>query len=990
MSIISSVASKINLTGLVFLSLLMPHQGVVAQSFTNGGFAGPENYGTVAPSWTLSGGSPDLVTIPSGLSTPLTYTAPGAGVSSEGGTFQLIYENTTGSYTEKLKQTVTGFIIGNTYVLTYEEANFGPCYSTSCYTSTGEFIVNISGLAPVTSGNILNVDDPWKNACIVFTATSTTHTIEWEANCLSGVGSGSWLSLDNVQLSTSGGGGSGGAGFSYPDDTLCTSGAVASPTITGISGGTFSVTPAGLTLNATTGDITPSTSTPGTYDITYMPGGCSGDSTLTIEIVDPPSADFEYDPSAYCQDAANPFPDFDTDGDLVADGVGGTFSSTAGLVIDPATGEIDIASSTPGTYTITNTVTASGCSPVVYTFDITINELPDATMSADETVCAGSPFSDIVFDITAGTGPWTVDYTLDGTPLTEGPVASTPHNLAAVAGTYIFTTITDANGCSNTLTSTVVKDINSLESAEFEYNGPYCANDTDPAPDFDTDGDLIADGVGGTFSSTAGLVIDPATGVVDLDASTPGTYTVTNSVTSPGCGVVSFDASITIYEIPDATISGDEQICDGLAFGPVQFDITSGMAPWSIDYTLDGTSFSETPIAATPAIIPATEGTYTAVSITDANGCTNTLSGSVVKEILPVPVLDVIPPQSVCDGKSLGIPGFTCDVPGSTFGWSNTTGTNVGFGLSGSGNISSFIATNSSTAPLTVTVEYVATSADGCISDPETFTVTVNPTPAVSFTTDPVVGCAPVNVTFYNTTVPAGVNCNWDFGDGSSAMDCGSVIHQYQAGTFDVTLTVETAEGCSASETYVDYIIVLPPPVAAFTADPIVTDIDNPDIEFTNQSLNADEYLWDFGDHSATTGIENPSHTYPILPGSYHVTLWTYSNGQTCKDSANLVIIVNDVILFYVPNVFTPDGNGVNEGFKPVFVSGFDPYDYHLTIFNRWGEIIFESYNAAYGWSGTYGNRGLVEDGTYVWQIEFKETMSDKKHKHRGHVTILK
>ena len=70
--------------------------------------------------------------------------------------------------------------------------------------------------------------------------------------------------------------------------------------------------------------------------------------------------------------------------------------------------------------------------------------------------------------------------------------------------------------------------------------------------------------------------------------------------------------------------------------------------------------------------------------------------------------------------------------------------------------------------------------------------------------------------------------------------------------------------------------------------------------------------------------------------------------------------------------------------------SGFDPYNYHLMIFNRWGELIFESYNAAVGWNGTYADNGLVVDEVYVWKIEFKETMSDKMHKLVGHVTVLK
>ncbi len=96
------------------------------------------------------------------------------------------------------------------------------------------------------------------------------------------------------------------------------------------------------------------------------------------------------------------------------------------------------------------------------------------------------------------------------------------------------------------------------------------------------------------------------------------------------------------------------------------------------------------------------------------------------------------------------------------------------------------------------------------------------------------------------------------------------------------------------------------------------------------------------------------------------------------------------VIIFYVPNVFTPDGDEFNEVFQPVFTAGYDPFDFHLMIFNRWGELIFESYNADIGWDGTYGERGLVQDGVYVWKIDFKETMSDKRHIHTGHVTVLK
>ncbi len=963
-----------------------------AQAFVNGGFAGPENYGTVAPSWTMTGGSPDMVNIPSVLAPALTYTAVGATVSSEGGTFQLLYENTTSTYTEKQRQTVAGFVIGNTYTVTWEEGNFGPCYTASCYTSTGEMRVNISGVGTLTSGNILAVDPLWKDACVTFVATSTSHNIEWEANCLSGAGSGAWMAFDNVQLFAGGGGGGGSAGFGYPNDTLCTSAGPVAPTITGTAGGTFTFSPAGLTISAGTGVITPSTSTPGTYDVTYTITGCGGsDSTVTIEIVTPPTADFEYVPSVFCANDPDPLPDFDTDGDMIADGTAGTFSSTAGLVINASTGAIDLSASTPGTYVVTNTVNAPGCTPAVFNFNVTVNPVPAATMSADESICGGGVFADIVFVMTAGTAPWSVDYTFDGTPLTESPVGASPYNLPAVEGTYIFTSITDANGCVGTLSSTVVKDINSLEAADFEYNGPYCANGTDPSPDYDTDEDVVADGICGVFTFTpAGLVINPLTGDVDLGLSTPGTYTVTNTVTSPGCGVVTYDAIILINALPSATITGDEQVCDGLPFGPIQFDITAGTSPWTIDYTLDGAPVSAAGVAVTPHLVPAVEGVYAGVTITDANGCTNTIPGTATKTSLPVPVITPVLPFSICDNTAGNIPNFSSDVPGSVFTWTNTSGTDIGFGLSGSGNIGSFSAINATGASITVTISVTATSAAGCVSLPITFDVTVNPTPSVSFNSSPVNGCAPVSIDFYNLTTPSSSGCNWTFGDGGVSTGCGTVSHIFQDGTFDVSLTVVSADRCTASVTYLDYIVVTPAPVAHFNATPTVTDIENTKIIFTNTSIDADNYEWDFDDGSPYSTVENPDHTYPDVPHDYLVTLWAYANGGVCKDSISVLIQIEDIILFYVPNVFTPDGNGVNESFKPVFTSGFDPYDYHLTMFNRWGEVVFESYNATFGWDGSYGHRGLVEDGTYIWQIEFKETMSDKRHKHRGHVTILK
>ena len=79
----------------------------------------------------------------------------------------------------------------------------------------------------------------------------------------------------------------------------------------------------------------------------------------------------------------------------------------------------------------------------------------------------------------------------------------------------------------------------------------------------------------------------------------------------------------------------------------------------------------------------------------------------------------------------------------------------------------------------------------------------------------------------------------------------------------------------------------------------------------------------------------------------------------------------------------------INQSFNPVFTSGYDPYDYQLLIFNRWGELLFESHNTEIGWDGTY-NGIVVQDGIYSWTLEFKETMSDARHSVQGHVNLLR
>jgi gliding motility-associated-like protein len=112
-----------------------------------------------------------------------------------------------------------------------------------------------------------------------------------------------------------------------------------------------------------------------------------------------------------------------------------------------------------------------------------------------------------------------------------------------------------------------------------------------------------------------------------------------------------------------------------------------------------------------------------------------------------------------------------------------------------------------------------------------------------------------------------------------------------------------------------------------------------------------------------------------------------------CIDTAYSTVTIYEELIYYIPNTFTPDGNYSNPVFLPIFTSGFDPFDFALTIYNRWGGVVFESHDVKIGWDGTFGSNGeidSVQDGTYSWKIEFKTTKSDERKKYFGHVNVLR
>ena len=324
------------------------------------------------------------------------------------------------------------------------------------------------------------------------------------------------------------------ATISYSGTPYCSNAGTASVTRTGTAGGTYTST-SGLSINSSTGAVNLGASTPGTYTVTYTiaaSGGCAQfQTTASITITAAPSATISYAGSPYCSSAGT--------ASVTRTGTaGGTYTSTSGLSINSSTGAVNLGASTPGTYTVTYTVAASGgCALFQTTTSITITAAPSATISY-----AGTPYCS-----NAGTASVTRTGTAGGTyTSTSGLSINSSTGAvdlgASTPGTYTVTyTIAASGGCALFQTTAPIT-VTAAPSASISYAGsPYCSASGPAAVS-------LTGTTGGVFSATpAGLAINAATGEVNPGASTLGTYTVNYDIAAAGgCGAFNTSTSITI------------------------------------------------------------------------------------------------------------------------------------------------------------------------------------------------------------------------------------------------------------------------------------------------------------------------------------------------------------------------------------------------------------------------------------------------------------
>jgi gliding motility-associated-like protein len=479
--------------------------------------------------------------------------------------------------------------------------------------------------------------------------------------------------------------------------------------------------------------------------------------------------------------------------------------------------------------------------------------------------------------------------------------------------------------CQNTETVTVT--VNTPSDATIANAGPFCQNEPSV--------NLISASPGGVWTGPG--IINTATGSFNPATAGPGTHTI--SYTFPGACGTSDTQTITVY--PNQVNA------------PINASICEGES-----YSLGGQTFTSS-------------GLFQ-VTFQNMFGCDSVAA-------LNLTVIPALNPTIVPSANQLCFDGHSFDFsasgvsPGAQCNWTFTNGSP---GNSVSANPQDVVFPAPGTYPVSLTV-----SENGCEAQAAT-DITVLANPQVDFSIFPALGCAPHTATFSNQSTPAGGTFLWSFGNGQSSTAASPVYSYPSPGSYTVTLTVTGANGCTGQLIQPAAVSVLPPPLPGFTVQPPQADINNPTVSLISGADPGYDifYLLPNG-----TTIQGPNNQVSFSqPGVYEIIQVVISPGG-CTDTAYGQVIINGVSEIFIPNAFTPNEDFINSGFG---VTGNGFTDFHLWIFNRWGELLFETVDADEKWNGTRNGKALKSD-VYIYKIEYTD-YKGRLQSLMGHVTLIR
>lgn len=435
---------------------------------------------------------------------------------------------------------------------------------------------------------------------------------------------------------------------------------------------------------------------------------------------------------------------------------------------------------------------------------------------------------------------------------------------------------------------------------------------------------------GGTITSGQG------SNQVNINWGTSGNYTVSVVETNTyGCVGDPIPFNIIINPLPAANAGSDIAICNGQS---ANLSASGGtIYSWSPSAGLSNTTIPD------PVANPTATTTYV-VLVTDANGCSKTDDIIVTVNSLPV-VVTSASPTAICLGSSSNLQASG----GTSYSWTPSTG------LSNTG-----IATPSANPTITTTYTVTVTDNNLC-SSTSSITVTVNTLPVVVASVDVLI-CDSTETTLSAT---GAITYLWSPSTGLNSASLASPIAAPHT-TTTYTVTGTDVNGCINTDNVT--VSVNPKPYAAFT-DSAIASCGGIEVTFTNASVSADSYSWNFGDATGLSTDMNPVHHYDFA-SSVTVTL-IVGNGGICFDtvSTDLKLLSLNDYLKSTPNVFTPNGDGKNDCFSLNGIGDFKACT-TIKIFDRWGKEVFSSGDSDVCWDGKANNGNDCPAGTYFYVIE--------------------
>jgi len=707
-----------------------------------------------------------------------------------------------------------------------------------------------------------------------------------------------------------------------------------------------------------------------TYTVTGTSLGCTAVDTVTVSVFPIPTSTFTAtSPVCTGQNSTVTYTGSATPAATYNWNFGGGTAT-------PGTGQgpQQVNWSTTGVKSITLNVTQFGCVAPPTTVQVTVNALPTATFTASGPVCVGQAS----FVQYTGSATVAANYAWNfagGTANPGGTVQGPDSVTWAHAGIQNIILSVTENGCTSP-PDTVPVIVYPIPTANFTVTTPLCVgqNGTIQYTGLSDNAAVYTWNLSGA-NVVSGSGVGPY--VVNWSAAQVGVQTISLAVTDNGCVAIPDTLHVTVDSIPVSNPGTDTAYCSGNSVvigGPINQGYTYS---WSPATGLSSANSASPTVSLTNTSSSAITQTYTVT--TNSLGCTS--SASVVITVNPMPVPQFAPQSAECLlNNSFAFSAGGTYLPSATFAWDFGPGATP---ATSTANNATVTYATPQTRGITLTISQVS-----CVA---TFTdsVTVYPMPIVNFAPDTVYGCVNFNVCFINKSIADSPAVYvWNFGDGATSEDV-NPCHLYpDAGIYSVSLKVTSGQGCISDTNNVNLIKVIADPVAAFTPSTEVLMQPDTQIIFTNQSSNALTYLWNFRNAGITNDtIGSSTDVSPAYNfyqyGLYTVQLHAY-NALGCSDSVEMPVKVLPPGSFFIPNAFTPNGDGNNDVFYIYLTEGATLMSFQ--VFDRWGEKV---HDGLYPWDGMFKGHHAPFD-VYVYQAKIKLMEQNITLERKGSVTLIR